>query len=77
MRKYANISVPVEVKQQLKLLKGNKTWSEFLTESCNGYKQLRGRQALKELRQILSEEDLEAIRQSSKEFREKFVFALE
>jgi hypothetical protein len=73
MRKYTNIAVPVEVKQQLKLLKGNKTWGEFLTESCNEYKQLRGRQALKELRQLLSEEDLEAIRQSSKEFREKFV----
>jgi hypothetical protein len=73
MRKYASISVPVEVKQQLKLLKGKKTWGEFLIESCNEFKQLRGRQAFKELRQLLSEEDLEVIRQSSKEFREKFV----
>ena len=35
MGKYATISVPVEVKKCLEIMKGNKTWGEFLTEMAN------------------------------------------
>lgn len=74
MGKYANISVPVEVKQQLKMFKGNKTWGEFLLENYTECRKLKGKKAFEELRRLLSKEDLEAIQQSSKEFRENFAF---
>ena len=32
MGKYASISVPVEVKKYLEIMKGDKKWGEFLTE---------------------------------------------
>jgi hypothetical protein len=70
--KFATISVPVEVKKSLKKMKGNKTWGTFLLEKCSEYEYFRGKKAFKELRQLLSQEDLNNIRKSSKEFREKF-----
>ena len=72
MGKYAAISVPIEVKKQLEMMKGNKTWGEFLNEMCSDVESLKGKKAFEDLRQLLSKEDLEAMRESSKEFREKF-----
>ena len=72
MSKYATISVPVEVKKRLEELKGDKDWGEFLLETCTEGKRFKSKKALAELRQLLSDEDLEAIRESSKEFRENF-----
>jgi len=74
MGKYATISVPVEVKKRLEELKGEKEWGEFLLESCNEGHILKGKNAFQELRQLLSKEDLKAMRESSKEFRESFKF---
>ena len=53
-------------------MKGNKDWGEFLLETCSEGQRAKSRKALKKLRQLLSDEELEAIRQSSKEFRENF-----
>lgn len=72
MGKYATISVPIEVKKQLELLKDNKTWGEFLLEACVDVKSLKGKKAFEELRELLSEDDLKAIRESSEEFRKNF-----
>lgn len=72
LSKYATISVPVEVKKRLEELKGEKEWGEFLLETCTEGKRLKGKKAFEELRQLLTEEDLEAIRESSREFRENF-----
>ena len=72
MSKYATISVPVEVKEQLEKAKGDREWGEFLLEMCNEGQLLKGKKAFQELRQLLSEEDLKAMRESSKEFRENF-----
>ena len=72
LNKYATISVPVEVKKRLEELKGKKEWGEFLLESCTERHILKGKKAFEELRQILSKEDLKAMRESSKEFRENF-----
>ena len=72
MTKYATISVPVEVKKRLEELKGDKEWGEFLLNMCTEGQRLKGKKALEELRQLLSDEDLVAIRESSKEFRENF-----
>jgi hypothetical protein len=73
MGKYASISVPIEVKQHLKLIKGDRTWGEFLSDASNECRVLRGEEAFEELRRLLSDEDLEAIRESSKDFRKNFV----
>ena len=72
MSKYATISVRIEVKKRLEELKGDKEWSEFLLDSCTEGQRLKGKKAFEELRKLLTEEDLEAIRKSSKEFRENF-----
>ena len=72
MSKYATISVPVEVKKRLEEMKGDKEWGEFLLDSCTESQRLKGKKAFEELRRLLTDEDLEAIRKSSKEFRENF-----
>ncbi len=72
LSKYATISVPVEVKKRLEEMKGDKDWGEFLLDSCTENRQLKGKKAFEELRKLLTEEDLEAIRESSKELRENF-----
>ncbi len=70
--KYATISVPVEVKKCLEKAKGNKPWGEFLLEMCTEQQRLKGEKAFKELTRLLSKEDLKAIVESSKEFRDQF-----
>ena len=74
MSKYATISVPIEVKKQLEKAKGEKEWGEFLLEMCTEGQRLKSKKALEQLRKLLSKEDIEAIRESSKEFRENFKF---
>ena len=72
MSKYATISVPIEIKKRLEQAKGEKEWGEFLLEMCAEGQRQKGKKAFEELRQLLSKEDLKAIRESSKEFRENF-----
>ncbi len=72
LNKYATISVPVEVKKRLEELKGEKEWGEFLLTSCTEGHILKGKKAFEELRQLLSKDDLKAMRESTKEFRENF-----
>jgi len=72
MSKYATISVPIEIKKRLEQAKGEKEWGEFLLEMCTEGQRQKGKKAFEELRQLLSKEDLKAIRESSKEFRENF-----
>ena len=72
MSKYATISVPVEVKKRLEEMKGDKEWAEFLLDSCTESQRIKGKKAFEELRRLLTDEDLEAIRKSSREFRENF-----
>lgn len=72
MGKYATISVPIEVKKRLEKTKGERDWGEFLLEMCTEGQRLKGKKAFEELRQLLSKDDLKAIRESSKEFRENF-----
>jgi hypothetical protein len=72
LNKYATISVPVEIKKRLEEMKGDKEWGEFLLDSCTEGQRIRGKKAFEELRKLLTDEDLEVIRKSSKEFRENF-----
>jgi hypothetical protein len=72
MNKYATISVPTKVKTELEKIKGDKEWGEFLMEMCTERQRLKGKKAFEELRVLLTKEDREAIRKSSREFRENF-----
>ncbi len=72
LRKYATISVLREVKEILEKDKKEKDWSEYLLELYRYASIYKKRKAFEELRRLLSPEDLEAIKRSSKEFRERF-----
>jgi len=72
--KYATISVPVEVKRALEEAKGGDEWGKFLLSLYAEVKRLRGKRAFEELAGTLTDEDFEAILESSREFRERFAF---
>jgi len=72
LRKYATISVLREVKELLEREKKNRDWSGFLLELYKEAKTSRASRAFEELRYLLSEEDLEGMLESSKEFRRGF-----
>jgi len=72
--KYATISVPVEVKRVLEKAKGGDEWGEFLLNLYAEVKRLKSKKAFEELAGTLTEEDLKAILESSREFRERFTF---
>ncbi len=72
MRKYATISVPAEIKKVLEEAKGESEWGEFLLNLYAEVKRLRSGQAFKKLARTLTDEDLKAIIESSREFRKRF-----
>jgi predicted CopG family antitoxin len=72
LQKYVTISVLKEVKELLDRDRGGSDWSEYLLRLYNEVKELRARLALEELRRLLSDEELDEILKSSKEFRERF-----
>jgi hypothetical protein len=74
LSKYATISVPIDIKKRLEKAKGKKEWGEFLLEMCTEGQRLKSKKAFEELTQTLSEDDLNAMADSSREFREKFTF---
>lgn len=74
LTEYATISVPIAVKKRLEKAKGKKEWGEFLLELYTETQQLKSKKAFQELTETLTEEDLKAITESSKEFREQFAF---
>ena len=74
MTKYSTISVPAGVKKRLEKAKGKKEWGEFIIDLYNETQRLKSKKAFKELTEILTEEDLKVMTESSREFREKFAF---
>jgi len=72
LRKYVTIPVLREVKELLDRDRGGSDWSEYLLRLYNEVKELRARLALEELRRLLSDEELDEILRSSREFRERF-----
>ncbi len=64
--------MPVEVKRILERAKGGREWGEFLLSLYMEAKALKGRRAFEELRETLSEEELDGIIGSSEEFRRRF-----
>jgi len=68
---YATISVPAEVKKLLERAKGDDEWGKFLLNLYLETKRLKDKKAFEELANMLNEEDLKALLESSKEFRER------
>jgi hypothetical protein len=74
LTKYATISVPVDIKNLLEKAKGKEEWGEFILNLYTETRRLKSKKAFKELTEILTEEDLKTMTESSKEFRERFAF---
>ena len=72
--RYVTISVPVDVKKLLEKAKGRDEWGSFLLKLYAEVKRLKSKKAFEELTNTLTDEDLKAIIESSKEFRERFAF---
>lgn len=68
------ISVPADIKKVLEKAKGENEWGEFLLNLYAEVKRLKSEKAFKQLAGTLTDEDLKAIIESSKEFRERFAF---
>ncbi|MEM2093596.1 MAG: hypothetical protein QXE16_04865 [Candidatus Bathyarchaeia archaeon] len=74
MTEYSTISVPVNIKKILEKAKGDEEWGEFILRLYTEAQRLKGEKAFKELTITLSEDDLKAIVESSRRFRERFAF---
>jgi len=74
LRRYVTISVPQDVKRLLEKAKGRDEWGSFLLKLYAEVKRLKSKKAFEELASTLTDEDLKAIIESSKEFRERFKF---
>lgn len=74
LTKYATISVPIDIKKRLEKAKGKKEWGEFIISLYTETQKLRSKKAFTELTEILTQEDLKAMTESSKEFKENFAF---
>jgi len=72
MSKYSTISVPIKVKRILERAKGDKEWGDFLLELYRENERLRAREAFQKLTKTLTNEELNQILESSKEFRKGF-----
>jgi predicted CopG family antitoxin len=68
---YSTISVPGDVKKTLEEAKGNKDWGSYLLELYAEADKAKRNNAFQKLADILTDDDLESIEDSSKEFREK------
>ena len=75
LRTYETISVPADVKKLLEKAKGEDEWGRFLLNLYIEAKRLKSKRAFEELANTLNEEDLKAMTESSKEFRERFKLA--
>ena len=74
MKKYATISVPVDVKKVLEKVRGREEWGKFLFNLYIEVKSLRSKKAFEQLASTLTDEDLKTIFESSREFRKRFRF---
>ena len=72
MRRYETISVDKRVKRILENDKGDLSWSEYLLKLYRVARRAKAMEAFNGLRSMLSEEDLNNILKSSKEFRRRF-----
>ncbi|MFP3985895.1 MAG: hypothetical protein ACLFU9_08055 [Candidatus Bathyarchaeia archaeon] len=61
-----------EVKKALEKAKGGDEWGEFLLKLYLEVKRLKSENAFKQLANLLTDEDLKTIAESTEKFRERF-----
>ena len=71
-KKYITISVPRKVKDLLEKGKGDMDWGEYLMLLYREYDRIRRIYAFRELRKILSEEEIKEIGNKLNMFRKQF-----
>ena len=71
MSNYSTISVPGDVKRTLEEAKGERDWGRFLLDLYAEAEAAKRGRAFRELTETLTDEDLESMGESSREFREK------
>ncbi|RLG08674.1 MAG: hypothetical protein DRN65_00950 [Thaumarchaeota archaeon] len=74
MSDYSTISVPRRVKEVLEKDKGDMDWGEYLLKLYEEARERRREEAFRELRELLTSEDLDRISEESRRFREGFRF---
>jgi len=72
MPSITTISVREDVKKRLDRMRRGRDWSSFLLEIAEKAEKYERAKALEELREILSEEELERIAEESRLFRKSF-----
>jgi hypothetical protein len=72
LSRYSTISVTEETKRSLEEAKGDMEWSAFLLELLQEADEARRIRAFNKLRALITEEEIESIKESSREFREGF-----
>lgn len=72
MSEYKTISVPAKVKKRLKEAKGEKEWGDFLSDLYDEARRKKRKRAFGKLAGKISEEELDKVIKSSKEFRRRF-----
>jgi hypothetical protein len=72
LSRYSTISVTEETKRSLEEVKGDMEWSAFLLELLKEAEEARRIRAFNKLRALITEEEIESIKESSREFREGF-----
>jgi len=70
LSRYQTISVPVEVKATLEKAKGEKEWGTYLLDLYAAAEEAKKERALRRLRELLTDKDLEEIAENAEEFRE-------
>jgi predicted CopG family antitoxin len=70
LSRYQTISVPREVKATLEKAKGDKEWGAYLLDLYAAAEEAKKERALRRLRELLPDKDLEEIAKNAKEFRE-------
>jgi hypothetical protein len=72
MGEYETISVKKGVKASIEDEKGDREWGEYIVYLYNEAKEAKRMKAAQRLRELLTDSDLEKMREASREFREKF-----
>ena len=73
-KEYATISVPKWVKKVLEKGKRGRDWGEYLYNFYMENERWRRLEAFNKLKEILSKEEINNVKKSSKEFRDRFKF---
>lgn len=73
MGRLITISIPEEVKSRLEKIKGDREWGDFLLCLMETAEEAKRQRSYKKLRELLTDEDIENIRDSSKRFRKEFI----